>query len=255
MKNIITVFKYTFIEVARSKVMIIIPIISVAIFFISYLSSTFAYGAPARVAVDIGLGLMSLANITVAIFLGATLISKEIESKTIYMIISKPISRAHFLIGKSLGLMSVIFINGIVQTLTCVVIYHFFQGNVSSLIYFVGLFSMFESLIIMLFAIMYSLISNTSLAVIFTIVTWVISHVIIETQKILFLKNNALLSSVLNISSKFLPDFSRFNVKDFVLYEQSLPSSFLLMTILYFFIYTAILLILTNLIFKKKDLN
>lgn len=255
MNNILAVFKYTFIEVVRSKLMVLIPVISAAIIFISYLSSSFAYGAPARVAIDIGLGLMSLSNIIVAILVGATLISKEIESKTIYMIISKPISRSHFLIGKILGLGSFLVINVAAQGLICTFIYQSFKGDTPSLLFYVCLFSLFEAFVVMLISVMFSLLSSVALTVIFTLLTWVIGGAIAETQKMLFLKNNNFLLEIVRFSSKVLPDFSKYNVKDFVLYQQTLPDGYLLKTMMYFFFYSSFVFLLTNLIFKKKDLN
>lgn len=255
MNNILSVFKYTFIEVVRSKLMVLTPIISAVIIFISYLSSSFAYGAPGRVAIDVGLGLMSLSNLIVAILVGATLVSKEIESKTIYMIISKPISRSHFLVGKVFGLGSFLVINMLVQGTVCAFLYKFFNGPIPELLIYVCLFSLFEAFIIMLISIMFSLISNVSLTVIFTVLVWVAGSIMSETQKISFLKNNKVLVEIIQIASKILPDFSKYNVKDFVLYQQTLPMGYLEKTILYFILYSLFIFIGTSILFNKKDLN
>lgn len=255
MNNIFYVFKYTFIEVVRSKLMVLIPIISMMIVFISYLSSSFAYGAPGRVAIDVGLGLMSLSNLIVAILVGATLVSKEVESKTIYMIISKPISRSHFLIGKVLGLGSFLTINVIVQGLVCTFLYRFFNGNIPELLFYVCLFSLFEAFVIMLISVTFSLVSNVSLTVIFTLLVWIAGGVMAETQKIIFLKNNRFLQSIISVASKLLPDFSKYNVKDFVLYQQTLPDGYMIKTLFYFVFYVLFVFVLASLIFKRKDLN
>ena len=255
MNNLFTVFRYTFIEVVRSKLMVLIPIISLVILFISYLSSTFAYGAPGRVAIDIGLGLMSISNLVVAVLVGSSLISKEIESKTIYMIISKPISRNQFLIGKILGLCCFLIINVIVQGIVSILIYKFFSGSIPALLYYTCLLSLFESLILMLITIFFSLISNVSLTVIFSFLIWIVGSALAETQKIIFLKSNQVLSVILKIGIKILPDFSKFNVKDFVLYQQVLPDGYLSNALLYFVLYSLAIFIAVSLIFKNKDLN
>lgn len=255
MNKTYTVFKYTLLEVIRSKLMIVIPIVSTIILFVSYLSSAFAYGAPGRVAIDIGLGLMSLANLAISIFVGATLVGKEIESKTIYMIISKPISRIEFLIGKILGLCIVLVLNVVCQTVVCTIIYQIAKGEVPSLLYYVGLFSLFESIVVMLIAIVFSLMTNVSLTVIFTFLTWGVGCVLSETQKILFSKSNAYLNELLTIASMVFPDFSKFNIKDFVLYQQTLPDEYIAKAALYFMFYSGAIFVLASTLFKNKDLS
>ena len=111
MKNTVTIAKYTFIEVYRSKIMLGIVFLAIAMMMMTIVASVFAYGAPEKVALDFAIGMMSIANLLIAIFLGVTLVSKEIESRTLYMVLSRPISRFAFLVGKIGGLSSVLIIN------------------------------------------------------------------------------------------------------------------------------------------------
>ncbi len=111
MKNTITIAKYTFVEVYRSKIMLGIIFLAIGMLMITMVASVFAYGAPEKVALDFAIGMMSVANLLIAIFLGVTLISKEIESKTLYMILSRPINRFEFLTGKVIGLSTVLIVN------------------------------------------------------------------------------------------------------------------------------------------------
>lgn len=69
MKKTLIVAKYTFIEVYRSKVMMSIVFIATGLMLVAYVASEFAYGAPAKVALDCGFGLMSLSNIVMGIFI------------------------------------------------------------------------------------------------------------------------------------------------------------------------------------------
>jgi len=107
MKNILTIAKFTFIEVYRSKIMLGVVFLALGMLIMTMVASAFAYGAPDKVALDFAIGMMSVANLLIAIFLGVTLISKEIESRTLYMVLSRPISRFAFLLGKIFGLSSV----------------------------------------------------------------------------------------------------------------------------------------------------
>lgn len=255
MKKSFVIFKYTFVEIVRSKLMVFIPLVSGIILFASYLSSTFAYGAPGKVAIDIGFGLMSITNLVIAIFAGANLVNKEIETKTVYMVISKPISRGSFLLGKTLGLSFVLFINVVVQTIVCSILYWNFNGSIPKLVYYVGLFSLFEAILLMLISICYSLFTTVPLSVIFSVVSWIVGNVLFETKKIIFLKDNHFLEKTLDVGAIFVPNFSQFNVKDFIIYQQDLPSDFILRSILYFIVYTCAIYLFAKLLFDRKDLN
>ena len=157
MNKTLIVAKYTFIEVYRSKVMLSIFFMAIGLILVTYIASEFAYGAPAKVALDFGFGLTSISNLIMAIFIGSTLLSKEIENRTLYMILSRPLSRTSFMLGKVAGLSSVLAINTTILGLVTVGIYCFLGGKPSGLMFWTGWFSLVEAFIIMLFAILFSI--------------------------------------------------------------------------------------------------
>lgn len=255
MKNILIVAKYTFIEVYRSKVMMSILFLALGLILITYVASEFAYGAPTKVALDFGLGITSLSNLGMAIFIGSTLLTKEVEQKTLYMILSKPISRPSFLIGKIIGLSSVLLVNTIVLSALSVGIFIFIGGKFHELIYWASLFSFLESFVILLIAVLFSLITNTAMSVIYTIVVAVVGHSLNETSKILFAKINPFFNTLVKIGNVILPNLYKLNLKDFVLYQQTVSFDYLSKVLLYFLLYTTALLIFVVQVFKSKNLD
>lgn len=255
MKNIIIVSKFTFIEVYRSKVMISIVFIGIGLFLISYVASEFAYGASAKVALDFGFGLMSLSNLIMSIFIGSSLLSKEIENRTIYMILSRPISRSEFILGKIMGLSSVLIINTILLSLISTGIYKFLGGDLSFLMFWGAWFTFFESIIILLFSILFSLVTGPALAVIYTITVWIAGHSLGTTSKIFFAKSNLFFSSVLKVVTVILPDLEKLNLKDLIIYEQNLPPAYIFKIQIYSLCYIVALLLLVSLVFKNKNLD
>src|SRR4051812_38418902 len=125
MKNVIkisTVAKYTFKEILKSKILYSTLIIGLCMIVVTVVAAEFTYGVPERVALDFGLGMLSLSSLGIALFMGASLLSKEIESRTVYMVISRPIPRWCFIMGKVMGLMAVLTVNILIlslMTLTC----------------------------------------------------------------------------------------------------------------------------------------
>lgn len=255
MKKTFIVAKYTFIEVYRSKVMLSLVFLALGLVAVTYIASEFAYGAPSKVALDFGLGIMSVANLVIAIFIGATLLSKEIEQKTLYMILSRPISRTSFLLGKILGLSSVLFINTLVLSLLTIGIYIFLDGSFQPLFAWAAYFAFLEAFIVLLFAVFFSLVTNTVMSVIYSIGLFIVGHAINETSKNFFAKSSALFSHILEVAYFLIPNFYKMNLKDFVIYKQNVDMDYLINTHLYVILYITAFILLISFVFKRKNLD
>ena len=255
MNKTFIVSKYTFMEVYRSKVMNSIIFIAIGLVSVSYVASEFAYGASAKVALDFGFGLTSISNLIMAILIGSTLLSKEIENRTLYMILSRPISRTSFMLGKVIGLSSVLVINTIVLSLVSVGIFYYLGGQLSSLMFWAALFSLIEAFVIMLFAIMFSLVTSNALAIIYTIAVWIVGHSFSATSKILFARINSFFSYTLKVVSCLIPDLEKINLKDMLIYQQTVSFNYLIKAQAYVSIYIVALLLIISFLFKNKNLD
>lgn len=253
--KLLTVAKYTFLEVYRSKLMFGILLLAIGLLIVTYVASEFAYGASAKVALDVGLGIMSLSNLAIAIFIGATLINKEIEQRTLYMVLSRPISRASFLFGKITGLSTVILINTTLLGSLSVLLFVQHGGSFQTLFIWAILFSFFEALIILIFAVFFSLIANITLSVICTFAVCVAGHALNETFRLLLVKFSPVLKSIIDVCFFFIPNLYKLNLKDFLLYQQTLNGQYLIMTQLYALLYLVGIFAIVMLIFKNKNLD
>jgi len=255
MKNLIIVAKYTFLEVYRSKLMVSLFMLAMSLIIISLVASELAYGAPGKVALDVGLGIMSLSNLIIAIFIGTTLLSKEIDQRTIYMIISRPISRASFLMGKIIGLSSFLLFNSLILGILSIFLFVYHDGSFNTLFVWTVYFSFLESIMILVFSVLFSLLTNTTLSVVFSISVFIVGHAINETSQILFTKISPTFSRIIEIGASIFPNLYRLNLKDYVIYNQFIPTEYLLKTQLYATFYLLSVIFLVILIFKNKNLD
>ncbi|HAC65653.1 MAG TPA: hypothetical protein DCF68_19505 [Cyanothece sp. UBA12306] len=95
-------------EVIRDRILYVIAFFAILLVFAVRLLPEISVGADAKIILDLGLAAMSLLGAVVAIFVGTGLINKEIEKRTVLVLIPKPISRAELIIGKHLGLSGVL---------------------------------------------------------------------------------------------------------------------------------------------------
>ena len=255
LKKTATIARYTFAEIYKSKIMINIILIGLGILLVSFIATEFTYGVPARIALDFGMGSLSLVSICIAIFMGVTIISKEVDSRTIYMVISRPVSRTSFLMGRIIGMGGILFINVLVLGFFTLLMFLKLNGEFSTLIFWSLVFSFFESFLVLLIVVFFSLVTNNVLAIMYSLVLLILGHAINDTLMISLVKNNDILSFLVKSYSVIFPNFSKINIKDFLLYKQSLPSEYTWMALIYAIIYSMMISILSILIFKRKNLN
>ena len=249
------VAKFTFLELIKSRILMNVVLLGAGLMVVCFIASEFTYGAVERVAIDFGLGTLSLSSVGIAIFLGVGLVSNEIKNRTAYMIVSRPISRSAFLIGKVLGMSGILALNITILGFMSISLYLFLGGEINEVIFFSLFFSFLESLLVLLIVIFFSLVTNKTMSVIYTMATFVLGHAISETKLISFAKNNFLFEVLLKIYGFIFPDLSKINIKDFVLYKIELDPKFLFGAMAYAFTYILFLCFLNSLIFERKNLD
>jgi ABC-type transport system involved in multi-copper enzyme maturation permease subunit len=253
--NYLTISYYTFNEIYKSRIMINVLILGFIIGLLSLVAGEFTYGVPGRVSLDIGLGLKSLSLICISIFMGATLVSREIEQRTIYMTLSRPVSRSVFILSRISGMAGILILNSLLLSLITAVVAVLSGGAINTVFVWSVLFIVLEAVTLLLIVVIFSLLANTVLSVIFTVTVYVTSHVIVETIEFVSTIGNMALAKILNFFTYVLPAFSKMNIKSFVVYESTLPMKYLFAVGAQSIAYIAFLLVLLNLIFKNKSLD
>jgi ABC-type transport system involved in multi-copper enzyme maturation permease subunit len=255
LKKINIIAYYTFREIVKSKILLNVLFLGIALLTVTFVAFNFTYGDPARVALDFGLGTLTLSSVGIAIFIGVGLLSKEIDSRTVYMIISRPVKRFQFILGKIIGLGLVLILNISLLSLLTLTCYFAIGGEFYPIILWSILFIMLESILVLLVVSFLSLVTSPTLSVLFTIILYISGHSISSAKLTTFASNSKIFSSVLELYQFVLPAFYKLNIKEFVIYKQSLPIEFIIKTAAYGFIYSIFLIFLSIIIFEKKNLD
>ncbi len=253
--NICVISKFTFTELYRSKIFFLSLILGICLLGITFVAFSFTYGEALRVSLDFGVGMLSLSSCAISLFMGGSLISKEIDNRTIYMIISRPVSRESFLIGKICGLSGILIVNVIILAVVTLSMYFIVGGEFQPLIVWNVLFIIFEALLLLLIVLLCSLMTNSIITVLISISIYVIGHSLGEIFNISMVRNNEILRSQLEIMTYILPSFFKFNIKDFLLYKTNIGVKALLSTSAYFIFYSSFITCLILAVFKKKSLD
>lgn len=245
---------YTFQDLLKSKVLFNVVLIGLALVLMSFVASEFTYGVPERIALDFGLGTLSLSTIAIAILMGVGLISNELDSRTIYMTLSRPVSRVSFLLGKSMGMGLIFVINILILSILTLGFYFYLGGKFNSLIFWNVLYTILEAFICLFVVVFFSLITNKTLSVIMTFFLYLAGHAVNEGLIEKF-ESSYLLGTFLKKYHYLFPGFHKLNIKDFLLYQENLNSSFVFQTLGYGCFYLLGVIFLTCIVFEKKNLD
>lgn len=253
-KKVLVIARYTFIDLIKSKILLNCLFIGLALLLGTIVASEFTYGTPQKVALDFGLGVTSISSVAIAIFMGVSLIAKELENRTIYSILSRNISRSDFIIGKFIGLAAILFLNMLILYSLTFSFYMYLGGQLNSVILFCSFFSFIEALTCMVLVVFFSLLTNSVLSVVFSIGVYICGYTIdmaIEFSEKIYPAT----SKFLNFFNMFFPSFNRLNIKDHVIYQEFLSTEFLAKNMTIGSVYLFAIIILTILIFSKKSLD
>lgn len=253
--KILIISKYTFKEIMKSRILYGTGVLALSIVVLTFIATEFTYGVPEKVSLDFGLGLLSLSSTGIALFIGATLLSKEIDSRTVYMVISRPVPRWSFILGKLLGLFFVLILNVLILSVFTLFSSHLMGGDINQVILLCILFNILESLLLMLVVVLFSLFSNTILATVISFVIFTLGHAVQETQLTSFVINRPTLGKLLEFYHLVLPGFYKLNLKDFVVYKQSISTDYLINSASYGICYSIFVLFLILFLFQKKNLD
>jgi ABC-type transport system involved in multi-copper enzyme maturation permease subunit len=117
MSRLLAVAANTFRETVRERVLYNLVLFAVIMTLCGLLVGQLSIRQDEKIVKDIGLGAMDVFGTVIAIFIGVGLVSKEIERRSVYPLLAKPLSRTEFLLGKFLGLAFVLLVNVVVMSL------------------------------------------------------------------------------------------------------------------------------------------
>ncbi len=253
MKNIITIAKNTFKEAIRDR--ILYAILAFAILFIAstIVFGSLSLGEDIKVIKDFGLAGIYIFSIIITIFLGASLIYKEIEKNTLLLILSKPVSKMQLIAGKYFGLLLSIILTTLLMTAVYLIVVASKGGGFESTSLLAILLNLFEISIFVSVSILFSTLFTPLSSTIFSIIILYIGHSLDMLMKF-SLKSEGLVKYLAYPIYYLLPNLEKFNIRNLVVHGEMISTSEFLLAILYALIYSAILLYLAKISLEKKEL-
>jgi ABC-type transport system involved in multi-copper enzyme maturation permease subunit len=244
---------HTLKEAIRDRILYLILFFAVICIGFSRLLALLTIGDRVKIIKDVGLSSLSLFGALMAILIGTGLVYKEIDKKTIYTLLSKPIHRYQFLLGKFFGLVLTLFIMLLLMSIIFLALIFFHTFTIEWQLLIAILYIFLELCLITAVALLFSCFSTPILSSIFSLAFYLIGHTAWGLETLIVKIKSGFGKALAQGLYHFLPDLENFNFRTEVVHNLPIPASIFLYSTLYGLFYTLFVLTIALLIFRKRD--
>ena len=247
----------TFREAVRDRVLYNLIAFAILLSGAAILVGQISIDIERLVVINLGLTAVSIFGVVIAIFIGIGLVSKEIEKRTLYTMLSRPVRRWEFIVGKFFGLAGTLVVNTFFMAIgvfgaLLYVSHHFHAGDAWVLValYFIVL----QFLIVTALALLFSSFSSPLLSAVFAFSLFIIGSFAEDLRGFAGLTEG--ITRWLAVGTAYLiPNFSALNVISSVAHEQPVPSQLIVYNSIYALIYAAAAVSAAVLVFERRNLK
>lgn len=251
-----TIALNTFRESVRDRVLYNLILFVLILVAASVFVSDLSLDMESQFTAALGLSAMLVFGALIAIFIGVGLVYKEIDKRTIYNLLSKPVHRHEFIIGKYAGLCLTLLVNTAVMVLGTELALWYVNGKLVPLqtAVLAASFLVFcELALLVAVALMFSSFSTPLLAALFSFAIYLIGHFSKDLLEMARLSNSSLTRAILTTLYYLLPNLSNFGFITEASHGRIVPLKMILSATIYGIVYIGILLSATVLIFHKRN--
>lgn len=240
-------------ESVRNKILYVLLFFAILMIGAGVIVSTLSYVESARILQDIGLGAIRLFGVAIAVFVGINLIHREVDRRTVYTILSKPISRAEFLLGKYLGLILTIGMQLCIMMSAFVAVSIATGATLGPQHLAFAVLVMCELALVVAVATLFSAFTTPMLASFFTTGVWVVGHLTRDLRDIGASSGVPSIEWVTATLHRVLPDLEAFNLSLEAAHLLPVAVSDVVLPALYGAGYATVVLICAVTVFDRRD--
>jgi ABC-type transport system involved in multi-copper enzyme maturation permease subunit len=247
----------TFREAVRDRVLYNLIVFALIMVASALVFGQISFGIERLIMVNLGLTAITAFGVVIAIFIGIGLVSKEIEKKTLYTVLSRPVRRWEFIVGKFFGLSTTLFVNTLFMAIgffaaLWLVVNGFERSDVW--IFAAVWFIVLEFVIVTAVALLFSSFSSPLLSAVFTLALFVIGNFAQDLRS--FGGGMKGLTKWVAVGvAHIVPNFASFNIVSSIAHGEPLARSLILWNTGYAILYSAVAVSAAVIIFENRNLK
>ena len=253
-------------ESVRDRVPLTIAGFGVLLVAASFLIGQITAGQDLKIIKDLGLAAINVLGLFIAVFIGINLVAKEVERRSIYNLLSKPVTREQFIIGKYVGLVMTLAVNigAMCIAFYAVLLYQDWAAvpiqrtawpapAMDPKLMIAVLLIFGELMLVTAIALFFSTFAGPLVAMLLTLALWVAGHFNADLRQFEQVVDSPAAAWLARALYYTLPNLAPFNIKAEIVHGIPVSASHVVLTLAYAVVYIAMLLVATVAIFRRKD--
>ena len=253
MKQLIAITANTFRETIRDRILAVIVVFALIMIAGSLWLGSISLGEQARMMKDFGLLAITGFGLIVAVFVAASLVHKEVEKRTVFVLFSKPVSRAAFIAGKFIGLCGTLAVVLAGMGLFLFVLVWIVGGEQSGTLLLAVVMIYVQLVTVVAVTVFFSTLGSAILAAVLGICVFVAGQLSHNVLSLTRLGKNAVTEALSWVVYVLIPNLSAVDVKAGAVGEQTLAWGEIGLWVLYLLAYVVVALALATLVFRRKE--
>src|SRR5258707_5004147 len=248
----------TFREAVRDRVLYNLVFFALLMMAAAIIVGQISIGIESIVVVSLGLSAISVIGLLIAIFIGVGLVYKEMDKRTLYALLAKPVRRWEFLLGKFGGLVLTLTVNTAAMAAGLFLVLWYVKHSLASedsavlvAVYFILL----KLALVVALAMLFSCFTTPLLSILFTAGLYISGLFVQEMRTFHSLTPKPALEAIMRRLSYLLPNFQNFDVMASAAHGRAVPASLILENTIYTVVYCAIVLLTAAAVFLRRDLK
>jgi Cu-processing system permease protein len=252
MKKILILAQYTFLELVRQKMVLISLLVAFFLFLFSLVLGSLTFEEKIRVVTHVSLTVAHFSLIFMASLLGATLLDTEIRRQTCLLVLSRPVTRLQFLLGKILGIIFLVFAGWILLSI-CIHLLVWSELPILGLTE--SLFSIFlESILLLAFAVAASMFLRPAIAFLSVVGIYFLGHWLSDLKFFAEKSGSPMLVHIAQLMNWVAPHLEILNWRSVSLIKEGISSNVFGWALFHAFAWILFLIVVAYGMFRRKDL-
>jgi ABC-type transport system involved in multi-copper enzyme maturation permease subunit len=206
-----------------------------------------------KIIADMGLAAINLIGVIISVFVGISLVNKEIERRTIYTIMARPISRMLFILGKYAGLALTLLVNVSIMLGVFLLTLWLYRVPISLSLFQAVQLIFVELLVVTAIALFFSTFTSSTLSAILTLGCYIIGHLTADLKGVAANSENEAATAIVTVLYYLCPNLEMFNVKGQAAVGIPVAPEYLMLASLYGLVYAAMMTTGACVIFHRRD--
>jgi ABC-type transport system involved in multi-copper enzyme maturation permease subunit len=255
MRNVFTIARATFREALRAKVFLYLLVVAIAMVLASVPTAELGVGEQLRLIIDVSMAGAGFVAAFLAVFLGVSSVSGEVEKRTVYTIIAKAVSRTQFVLGKYLGVLATVSVAVSISYVAIIALVSTLSERFPVELFAAWLLVSCEMALLVSVAIFFSCVTRPLLSSGFTVGLYLVGLSLYSLHYWVERAKSGIVSGAMRSLYWLLPYFAVFVVKTEIVHHLAIEPGRVAFAVTFSLAYSAAVLLLATFVFERRDLK